>query len=647
MSKRLLLFLSLILIPLSIYAQNVDNVSPPVVWQQEATSDVVRPRVIRTDIGGFTNNYDGSIRLNYASSDQLANVFLKLNQTTPQTTIGTFTFPNIIATSTSTADVVQASIRYDIGSGNVATMSKDSSNNLTFYDTVTGLKTLAQLVAGSNHAALSNLDYASAGHTGFEPTVTKGNLTEFTSNVFTITGGTGAIIGSGVKISVATSDTSTNGILTSTNWNTFNNKADYSFGANNFSGTGNFITTTNATADISQAVTRFNVGSIGTIYPNGNNLTFYDVTTGHKTLAELASGGAPVDAQYYTALANATLTNEIVITGLSTLNGIAKADGAGAFSAATAGTDYENALTFSAPLSRAVNTISIPASTSLVNGYLSSVDWATFNNKQSSLTGSISGIANQVNVSSNSNSVASNITLSAPQNLNTNSNVTFGSIYSTGNMGCTGTATADVIQATTTATGDVVQATTRLDIGTTGIYINSTAANLPANSIGPSQLISTSVTAGSYTATSLTVDADGRLTSASSGSAGGDMSYANTRFFLSNFSRDTAAASGTQAVTGLGFSPKAVIFLSDQGGVATDTSFGVDSGSNQGAVFWNHPTTASSFQDSIDYSIFSQETSTADYRGEVSSLDADGFTVNWTRTGAPTGTIRIVYLAFR
>lgn len=51
----------------------------------------------------------------------------------------------------------------------------------------------------------------------------------------------------------------------------------------------------------------------------------------------------------------------------------------------------ENALTFSAPLSRSVNTISLPAATSLVNGYLSSADWTTFNNKQNALTNPVTG----------------------------------------------------------------------------------------------------------------------------------------------------------------------------------------------------------------------------------------------------------------
>jgi len=41
----------------------------------------------------------------------------------------------------------------------------------------------------------------------------------------------------------------------------------------------------------------------------------------------------------------------------------------------------ESALTFSTPLARSTNTISLPAATGSVNGYLASGDWTTFNNK--------------------------------------------------------------------------------------------------------------------------------------------------------------------------------------------------------------------------------------------------------------------------
>jgi len=54
-----------------------------------------------------------------------------------------------------------------------------------------------------------------------------------------------------------------------------------------------------------------------------------------------------------------------------------------------------------------------------------------------------------------------------------------------------------------------------------------TQSKLAANSVGANQLISTGVTAASYTAASITVDADGRITAASSGSAGAGMAIPN------------------------------------------------------------------------------------------------------------------------
>lgn len=64
----------------------------------------------------------------------------------------------------------------------------------------------------------------------YEPTLTKGDLTESSSSVLTITGGTGAVIGSGTTIQVKQATTSQSGYLTSTDWTTFNSKIDMTSG---------------------------------------------------------------------------------------------------------------------------------------------------------------------------------------------------------------------------------------------------------------------------------------------------------------------------------------------------------------------------------------------------------------------------------
>lgn len=56
--------------------------------------------------------------------------------------------------------------------------------------------------------------------------LTFGDLTESTSSVLTISGGTGAVIGSGASIQVQEASTSTSGYITSADWNTFNGKQD-------------------------------------------------------------------------------------------------------------------------------------------------------------------------------------------------------------------------------------------------------------------------------------------------------------------------------------------------------------------------------------------------------------------------------------
>jgi hypothetical protein len=92
-----------------------------------------------------------------------------------------------------------------------------------------------------------------------------------------------------------------------------------------------------------------------------------------------------------------TPTEQLSVAGSIQQTGITstmvKVDSLGKFVAAVGGTDYEYPLTFSSPLVRTTNTISIPAASTSVSGYLTSTDWNTFNSKGSGTVTSVSGTA--------------------------------------------------------------------------------------------------------------------------------------------------------------------------------------------------------------------------------------------------------------
>lgn len=105
------------------------------------------------------------------------------------------------------------------------------------------------------------------------------------------------------------------------------------------------------------------------------------------------------------------------------------------------------------------------------------------------------------------------------------------------------------------------------------------------------------------------------------------------------FTRDMTTASGAQSITGVGFSPRLVLFRS-----VLDTfgaSFG-SSGNNclyffVGDNVWRVLAVAGIIvRSSGNYQQFS-----------VTSFDADGFTVSWAKVGTPTGTGLVYADCFR
>ncbi len=110
------------------------------------------------------------------------------------------------------------------------------------------------------------------------------------------------------------------------------------------------------------------------------------------------------------------------------------------------------------------------------------------------------------------------------------------------------------------------------------------------------------------------------------------------------FTRDISLASGTQAVTGLGFQPDVVIFMAALNTTTDTVSLGADGASGTGVIFQR----GTSWLGSGSYSIQLETTAgTNYYSGYIFSRDSDGFTLSWTKTGSPTGTASITYTALK
>lgn len=115
------------------------------------------------------------------------------------------------------------------------------------------------------------------------------------------------------------------------------------------------------------------------------------------------------------------------------------------------------------------------------------------------------------------------------------------------------------------------------------------------------------------------------------------------RVKIGSFTRDMTAATGSVAYTGVGFTPKAVIFLNALSSNSSPFSVGVDTGEGRGTVFTRG---SASFITTPSYSIQLETLAGTDTQsGAISAFGTDGFTIGWAKTGSPTGTAQIIYMA--
>ncbi len=136
------------------------------------------------------------------------------------------------------------------GSGNLALITPTVSS--LAWSAITGTPTTlagygiadtlttTQLAAAYQPLSSNLTSWAAIAPSAKQNALTLGNLAETTSGVLTITGGTGAIVGSGLTIQVKQSSSSQAGYLSSADWSTFNGK----LAAN---GSGASLTALNAT----------------------------------------------------------------------------------------------------------------------------------------------------------------------------------------------------------------------------------------------------------------------------------------------------------------------------------------------------------------------------------------------------------------
>jgi len=115
---------------------------------------------------------------------------------------------------------------------------------------------------------------------------------------------------------------------------------------------------------------------------------------------------------------------------------------------------------------------------------------------------------------------------------------------------------------------------------------------------------------------------------------------------VGSFTKNTADATGTQVITGVGFEPKAVIFFMNISG-HDEMSFGFADGTNSGMVADQNGQQTDDYYTNNTRIIQAIQASNVEYNGVLNSLDSGGFTIGWTKYGAKTGLMLINYLAIR
>jgi len=318
------------------------------------------------------------------------------------------------ATARGTKTLIKVTPNTTTTQATAVTIDQDKSVTLAGALSVTGTTTLAtslsglaKLTSGVVSTATSGSDYAPAtsgsailygnGAGGFS-SVTIGTGVSFAGGTLSATGsggtvtsvtGTSPIASSGgatPAISISQATTSTNGYLSSTDWNTFNGKQP----------AGTYVTSVGATSPVTSsggttptiampaATTSVSGYLTSTDWTTFNNKGSGTVTSVTGTSPVVSSGGATPAISM--AAANTTTNGYLTSTDWNTFNG--KGSGTvtsvAALTLGTTGTDLSS--TVATGTTTPVITLQVPTASASNRGALSSTDWTTFNNKAPAVT---------------------------------------------------------------------------------------------------------------------------------------------------------------------------------------------------------------------------------------------------------------------
>jgi len=115
---------------------------------------------------------------------------------------------------------------------------------------------------------------------------------------------------------------------------------------------------------------------------------------------------------------------------------------------------------------------------------------------------------------------------------------------------------------------------------------------------------------------------------------------------VGQLTRDSATATSTQAITGVGFQPKTVIFTGAKNGTESVVYCSFTDGTYDGQTYSREEETAGN-RTSNDGLLQFHQSGSGNYNSGGLTLDSDGFTINWTKAGTNSGTITLQYLAIR